>query len=225
MTKQTLVEHIEKGHSIHKIAQLENTSYTNARYWIKKYRLETGPSISRKRAEFTCKCGEIKKSEFYPSRPKKCKKCYASIPLSDRNWNAIQKHYDQGHTIPDCELEFGLARKEFAQARKQGHLKTRRPGHPRLVPDDQLFTKDSKESRRMVKLRLIQSNTVKNECEVCQQPPVWNGLPLVLILDHKNGKNNDHRKENLRLVCPNCNSQLPTFAKRNYKHLKMVSIA
>jgi 5-methylcytosine-specific restriction endonuclease McrA len=50
---------------------------------------------------------------------------------------------------------------------------------------------------------------------LCGQQPMWNGKQLVLILDHINGINNDNRLENLRLLCPNCNSQTPTFAGRN----------
>ena len=46
---------------------------------------------------------------------------------------------------------------------------------------------------------------------------MWNGKPLVLILDHINGNAEDNRYENLRFVCPNCNSQLPTFTGRNKK--------
>jgi hypothetical protein len=35
----------------------------------------------------------------------------------------------------------------------------------------------------------------------------WNGRPLSLILDHKNGVNSDNSPENLRFLCPNCDSQ------------------
>ncbi len=34
-----------------------------------------------------------------------------------------------------------------------------------------------------------------------------------------NGESRDHRKENLRLLCPNCNSQTKTFAGRNNKKI------
>ncbi|BBY81802.1 hypothetical protein MPUL_29600 [Mycolicibacterium pulveris] len=39
------------------------------------------------------------------------------------------------------------------------------------------------------------------------------GLPLTLVLDHGDPTNN--RRENLRLVCPDCDSQLPTYKSRN----------
>lgn len=224
MTKQTLEQYIAKGYSIRKIANAEGTSYTNARYWVLKYGLETNASSIRKRAEFVCSCGENRRSEFYSSRPKKCKKCYQTTSIPACDWALIQNYYDAGHTIPECELKFNLSRRAFGTAKKQGLIKTRRAGHQRFVPDVQLFRENSSEARKMVKLRLIQSGEVENKCAICSQPPIWNGLSLVFVLDHKNGKNNDHRKENLQLVCPNCNSQLPTFSKRNFQH-KTVGIA
>jgi 5-methylcytosine-specific restriction endonuclease McrA len=39
----------------------------------------------------------------------------------------------------------------------------------------------------------------------------------VLVLDHVNGAKHDWRLENLRLLCPNCNSQTPTFCGRNVR--------
>lgn len=44
------------------------------------------------------------------------------------------------------------------------------------------------------------------------------GKPLTLILDHINGYNKDNRLENLRWVCPNCNSQLDTTNAKNINH-------
>lgn len=51
----------------------------------------------------------------------------------------------------------------------------------------------------------------KYECEVCQQGPTWNGQPLTLQVDHKDGDNQNHVPENLRFLCPNCHTQTPTY--------------
>lgn len=54
-----------------------------------------------------------------------------------------------------------------------------------------------------------------NICSVCKMKPLWNSKPMILILDHINGIPDDWRIDNLRLVCPNCDSQLPTFKSKN----------
>lgn len=51
-------------------------------------------------------------------------------------------------------------------------------------------------------------------CSLCQLSE-WQNKPIVLILDHINGKPNDWSISNLRLVCPNCDSQLPTYKAKN----------
>ena len=52
------------------------------------------------------------------------------------------------------------------------------------------------------------------ECEICGLS-TWVGKELVLILDHIDGNSDNNHPSNLRLVCPNCDSQLPTFKNRN----------
>ncbi len=54
-----------------------------------------------------------------------------------------------------------------------------------------------------------------NHCMICNNPGEWNGLPMTLIVDHINGHADDWSVTNIRLVCPNCDSQLPTFKGRN----------
>jgi hypothetical protein len=46
------------------------------------------------------------------------------------------------------------------------------------------------------------------QCHFHAAPLEWNGKTLKLILDHENGNNTDNRPKNLRLLCPNCDSQL-----------------
>ena len=55
----------------------------------------------------------------------------------------------------------------------------------------------------------------RGECAVCAIPATWNGADLVFVLDHIDGDASSNRREDLPLVCPNCDSQLPTFKARN----------
>ncbi|WP_101951820.1 HNH endonuclease [Mycobacterium sp. 3519A] len=52
-------------------------------------------------------------------------------------------------------------------------------------------------------------------CAICGAASTWQGLPLALVLDHIDGDPTNNCRENLRLVCPNCDSQLPTYKSRN----------
>lgn len=66
-----------------------------------------------------------------------------------------------------------------------------------------------------LKSRLISEGRLEYKCACCGNTGEWLGHKLVLQLDHINGKNNDHRIENLRFLCPNCHSITPTYAGRN----------
>ena len=72
--------------------------------------------------------------------------------------------------------------------------------------------KDDDLSPRMVKRHL---QSVDNSCSICGQSDSWNEKPLVLVLDHIDGNPENNSLSNFRLVCPNCDSQLPTFKSRN----------
>jgi len=52
-------------------------------------------------------------------------------------------------------------------------------------------------------------------CAICEGATLWLGRELVLVLYHIDGDASNNRRENLRLVCPNCDSQLPTYKNRN----------
>lgn len=87
-----------------------------------------------------------------------------------------------------------------------------------VLPLEQVLVENSTyTNRNFLKKRLIKEGVLRNECACCGMKAEWNGKPLVLILDHANGLPNDNRVQNLRLLCPNCNSQTDTFAGRNRK--------
>jgi hypothetical protein len=53
-----------------------------------------------------------------------------------------------------------------------------------------------------------------HRCALCELTE-WRDKPIPLVLDHINGDASDWRVSNLRLVCGNCDMQLPTFKSRN----------
>ena len=52
-------------------------------------------------------------------------------------------------------------------------------------------------------------------CAICGQGHIFNGKPLTLELDHKDGNHSNNKVDNLHLLCPNCHSQQPTSKGRN----------
>ncbi|VBB18632.1 HNH endonuclease [Yasminevirus sp. GU-2018] len=86
--------------------------------------------------------------------------------------------------------------------------------------NDILVVNSSYTDLRYLVKRLLDEKMLENKCYDCGIDPNWMGNPLSLQLDHINGVHNDHRIENLRLLCPNCHSQTPTFGGRNIKYVK-----
>lgn len=106
---------------------------------------------------------------------------------------------------------------DLTQLRLNRKLLLSKLNRRRSIPLEEMLVSNSHCKSQAVKKRIIAAGLVLPLCAKCGLSEVWNGERLVLQLDHINGKREDNRLENLRLLCPNCHSQTPTFAGRSLK--------
>ena len=84
-------------------------------------------------------------------------------------------------------------------------------------PFENIFIENSTYSRHCLKRRILEKELIDYVCDICKIGPIWNEQRMPLLLDHINGINNDNRLNNLRFICSNCDTQLPTYKSRNRK--------
>ena len=70
---------------------------------------------------------------------------------------------------------------------------------------------DSLSYERLKKRIVLEQVQKCNHCGIYE----WNGKPIVLELEHKDGNHSNNERENLEAICPNCHSQTNTWRGRN----------
>src|ERR1035437_992568 len=125
-------------------------------------------------------------------------------------------HYASGGSSTNIKKRlkaFGIDCSHFTgQAHNKG-----KQSNKRLKPEE-VFVLDRHSGRRehrKVLHRTLQMIGVEYKCFVCSRPPIWEGVELVLQVDHISGNPVDCRRDNLRYICPNCHSQTDTFGTKN----------
>lgn len=136
----------------------------------------------------------------------------SEAPFGDRrrkyDWSEVQRYYDAGHSYRQCRARFGFCAASWTKAVRRGELTAR----ARLWPIREILARST--SRASVRRRLLGDGILQNCCTICGIS-AWRGKPLSMHIDHINGVKDDHRLENLRMLCPNCHSQTDTYGGRN----------
>ena len=80
-----------------------------------------------------------------------------------------------------------------------------------ILVENSTYSSTNSLKRRLLREGLLINKCYEQDCGISN----WKEKHLSLHLDHINGKNDDNRIENLRLLCPNCHSQTDTYAGKN----------
>ena len=127
------------------------------------------------------------------------------------DWQAVQAYYDSGASYRKCRAHFGFTAATWTKAVKAGRIS---PRQIKAWTAEEALA--NSKSRRTIKNHLLRAGIIINRCDWCGLSE-WRGRPLSIQIDHVNGIRDDHRLENLRMLCPNCHSQTDTFAGKNIK--------
>lgn len=145
-----------------------------------------------------------------------CKHCNEKINIKDKKrkfcnrscsakFNNKFKRKKRGkRKCENCKCVFQLTSKNF----RNKNCDTCAKGNLYLIKTSLDEILDDK-TRRLFLIRKF-----GHQCQICKNT-TWNGKKIPLQLDHIDGKANNNTAENLRILCPNCHAQTPTFAGRN----------
>lgn len=115
------------------------------------------------------------------------------------NYATIKKHIER----------LNLDTSHFlGQAQNKG--KTLQPKRP---IEDYLSNRHSIQSHPL-RLRLIKEGYFTHKCYRCNLT-TWQGRPIPIELEHKDGNHHNNRLENLTILCPNCHALTPTYRGKN----------
>ena len=190
-----------------------------------------GRKLNSPKRKFCYSCSPAYRRFSFPARSSSSK----IYQMSSEDFNKLVKSSESRASIlrkinmrPTGSSTKSLNERIFRDNIDISHFKS--PSQCRIMPKfsipyEEIMIENSSYSTCHLKNRIIKDKILINKCSWCGIYDIYNEKPITLQLDHINGVSNDHRMENLRLLCPNCHSQTKTYGgKRNKIKVKIPKV-
>jgi len=177
------------------------------------------------RSTVTWKKKRLSNIKKYKLDPKRCLHCKEPMPYDNRrnkfcshscsaifnNSGVVRNGFEISNKIcKNCGKSFkphGSNVGTYCSHKCQGEYKWNKTKQ-KITKQGWYSTKNSHTVRKYLR------ETKGWKCEICHRKD-WMGKEIPLVLDHINGNPEDDKISNLRLVCGNCDMQLPTYKSKN----------
>lgn len=186
------------------------------------------PSEAGKLGQLKSRETQIKQYEArvqeYLKNPTKCKFCGAVLPYEKRNnkfcntscaasFNNKLRPKEKNFCL-NCGKEISIKGK-FCDSKCQGEYRIKQ----KFIKIEESGYFPANKNTNDTDLRNVRKYLIAkygHKCSICGLSELM-GKPIPLVADHIDGDTTNHKVENFRMVCENCNAQLPTYKAKN-KH-------
>ena len=167
---------------------------------------------------------KVKKIEEYNTNPKLCKKCGTAIKYEKRKnifcsqscnaqYNNLnhRRHGEEPSKCKNCGKTCRSSKSVYCS--QQCNISYNWSIKKKEIEINQQIPVGEKwGNSRCARKYLFEVHGHK--CSVCGNT-TWNNQAIPLVMDHVDGNSSNWKLDNLRLVCGNCDMQLPTYKSKN----------